>query len=127
MSFSFQTGMSAAVNVTFGDIQLMSHENCYGEFFTPLQGCDGKGIQVSGVYDLLSNIHDILSKDVSKWVSNIVCILDFLFYYTFRLSPEVWASVSLHDIIVDTIPPNEAFHYGGINGNWNMFSFYIWT
>ena len=44
------------------------------------------------VHELLSRIHDIMDNAVSKWVTNMACILVCLFDSFSRQHCEVWAS-----------------------------------
>ena len=75
----FQTGTSAAVHATLDTEQLTSctRTPLVDTIFSP-QGSDGRPIAALEVHELLTNIHDILVNAVSKWISNVACILAFL-------------------------------------------------
>ena len=89
----FQTGIGVATHATFDTEQPFSHtRTVLVDTITSLQGSDGGGIAASEVHELLTKIHDILEKVMSKWIGNMACTLAFLVNSAFRQHCEVWAS-----------------------------------
>ena len=56
-----------------------------------LQDFEGRVISVSEVYELPTEIHDLIDNVVSKWVGNTTCILPHDFNSIFMLCHEAWA------------------------------------
>ena len=69
--------------------------------------------------NLLTKIHDILDNAVSTCISNMACVLGYLFNSASRQCREVWASqLPFLYNIKDSVPPNEACLYRQIN--WSL-------
>ena len=82
-----------AVHATLDMEQLISHiRAALVDTISSQQDSEGGVISISEVYELLTNIHDILDNAVSKQVGNTACILAHLFNSASRQCHEVLAS-----------------------------------
>ena len=104
-------------HATLDTEQLLSHtRTALVDTVNFLQGSDDGLVAASKMYELLTNIYDILNNAVSKWACNMADVLAYLFNSASRQHHEVWASwfPFLHSIM-DSVPPSEACLYRCIN------------